>query len=313
MDKLRFISVQPRLMYYAWQVEVMINNFVKHNINPNNIDVLVATNENDATSNIENIDAWLKLERAYPLVNFYYYPDTREDNGHYIPSIYFNIMKQHYSAFPALTSTTIFAHDSDIIFTKPVDFSALLNDNVWYLSNTNSYINYDYIVGKGEDVYKGMCNIIGIDPIIPKIMNSNSGGAQHIIKNATSDFWHVVENDSINLYKWFCHVEPQWTRKDYPIQKWTAGMWALLWNMWMFGHETKVVPELDFCMATDSIKRWDEVSIFHNAGVTGPGQMFYKGQYQTVTPYNLDLKLNEKLCSYNYYKEIQSIEKQSTL
>ena len=75
----------------------------------------------------------------------------------------------------------------------------------------------------------------------------------------------------------------------------------------------KIVPELDFCMATDSIKRWDEVSIFHNAGVTEPSQMFYKGIYQSAPPYNLDLKLNEKLCSYNYYKEIQSIEKQSTL
>ena len=38
MKNLRYICVQPRILYYAWQVEVMINNFIKHGINPNNID-----------------------------------------------------------------------------------------------------------------------------------------------------------------------------------------------------------------------------------------------------------------------------------
>ena len=42
MKNLRYICVQPRILYYAWQVEVMINNFIKHGINPNNIDIVVA-------------------------------------------------------------------------------------------------------------------------------------------------------------------------------------------------------------------------------------------------------------------------------
>ena len=43
---LRYICVQPRILYYVWQVEVMINNFLKNGVNPNNIDILVAWNPN---------------------------------------------------------------------------------------------------------------------------------------------------------------------------------------------------------------------------------------------------------------------------
>ena len=30
------------------------------------------------------------------------------------------------------------------------------------------------------------------------------------------------------------------------IQFWTAEMWSMLWNIWKFGIETKVVKELEF-------------------------------------------------------------------
>jgi len=38
--KLRFICAQPTSLYYAWQVEVMINNFIEMGINPNMIDIV---------------------------------------------------------------------------------------------------------------------------------------------------------------------------------------------------------------------------------------------------------------------------------
>ena len=123
MKNLRYVCVQPRLLYHAWQVEVMINNFIKHGINPNNIDILVAWNPNDLTTTIPaNVESWNKLAAHYSSVRFFFYQDTREDMS-YIPSIYFNILKQHISAYPELSNEVLFLHDSDIIFTKPVDFS----------------------------------------------------------------------------------------------------------------------------------------------------------------------------------------------
>ena len=312
MKNLRYICVQPRLIYYAWQVEVMINNFIKNGISGNNIDILVAWNPNDGTNTPEVIDAWNKLANTYNYVRFFFYQDTREDMS-YIPSIYFNILKQHIATHPELSNEVLFLHDSDIIFTKPVDFSFTLNDNIWYLSDTVGYIGTQYVLTKGEEVYKGMCNVIGIDPLIPRLLNSNSGGAQHIVKGSTYEYWDKVEKDSIKLYRWFCEQEPLWKGEGYPIQKWTAGMWSLLWNAWLFGHETKVDKRLDFCWATDNINRWNDVSIFHNAGVTEHGKLFMKGNYTQSYPYEIKNTFDSNFCSFNYVNEIIETSQKSCL
>jgi hypothetical protein len=162
-----------------------------------------------------------------------------------------------------------------------------------------------------------MCNIVGLDPLIPKLMNSQSGGAQHLVKNTTYEYWDKVEKDSIKLYKYFCEIESNYQKNhegDYPIQKWTAGMWSLLWNAWLFGHETSVDKRLDFCWATDPISYWEERSIYHNAGVTcSCGGNFYKGAYTDDIPYNKDLRIKNSNCNYNYYQEILEVEKKTCL
>jgi len=314
MKKLRYICVQPRIKYYSWQVEVMINNFIKNGISGNDMDILIAYNPNDLTSSEENIENWYKLADRYNYVRFFFYEDSRTDFS-YIPSVYFNILKQHIKSHPYLQDEVLFLHDCDIVFTKYVDFSDMLNDDIWYLSDTVGYIGTQYIFTKGQDVYNGMCNIIGIDPLIPKLMNSNSGGAQHIVKNTTYEYWDKVENDSIKLYKYFNDIEPQWEGEGEPIQKWTAGMWSLLWNAWLFGNETRVDKRLDFCWATDPIKDWYNVSIFHNAGVVDNlTAQFYKGAFQEEYPYGIDpTNYSKSYCSYNYVNEIIQTSKISCL
>jgi len=317
MKNLRYICVQPRLIYYAWQVEVMINNFIKNGINPNNIDILIACNPNDETSNPEVIEIWDKLTTYYDTVRFFFYPDTRKHPIKYISSIRPNILKQHFKEHPELFNEAIFYHDCDIIFTKPVDWNKFVNDNIWYLSDTNSYINYNYIKGKGEDVYLKMCEIIGMDPVIPKLMNSNSGGAQYILKNIDYTFWEKVEKDCEELYFQITqlnNLKKQENESYHELQIWCADMWAVLWNGWLNGQETKVIKELDFCWGTDTEERFNETNIFHNAGVTcSCGGKFYKAQYRDFVPYNLNLRIKEGTASYKYYQEIQEVEKKSPL
>jgi hypothetical protein len=318
MKNLRYICVQPRILYYAWQVEVMINNFIKHNINPNNIDILVAWNPNDDTSKPENIETWNKLASHYNSVRFFFYQDTREQPIHYISSIRPNILKQHFKAHPQLESEAIFYHDCDIVFTQTPNWTPFLNDNIWYLSNTNSYINYDYIISKGFEVYDKMCKIVQMDPIIPKLMNSNSGGAQYLMKNVDWVFWEFVERDSEKLFKEITDLNNHKKAADpnyHELQIWCADMWAVLWNGWNFGNETKVVPEMDFSWATDPSSRWNETTIYHNAGATcGCGGTFYKALYMDLLPYGLNAEKfdKEKNC-YNYVLEIQETAKISPL
>jgi hypothetical protein len=319
MKNLRYVCVQPRLLYYAWQVEVMINNFIKHGINPNNIDILVAWNPNDLTTSVQaNIDAWDKLAAHYNSVRFFFYQDTREQPIHYISSIRPNILKQHFKAHPQLESEAIFYHDCDIVFTRKPNFNAFLNNNIWYLSNTNSYINYDYIISKGQDVYDKMCEITKMSSIIPKLMNSNSGGAQYIMKNINWEYWEKVEQDSEKLFKEITELNNQKKLNDpshHELQIWCADMWAVLWNGWLRGNETKVVSEMDFSWATDLSNRWDETNIYHNAGATcSCDGLFYKSLYMNNLPYNIEIEKfsKEKNC-YNYVLEIKETAQKSCL
>jgi hypothetical protein len=306
---MKWISSQPATLYYAWQVEVYIKNFIENGINPKDIQVIFVYD-----SEIPN-EIKLIAEK-YEDVGFYLYPDTRP-NTDYIPSIYFNGVKQHFKEFPELENEVVMFHDSDTILLRPWSSKHLLNDDIWYFSNTNSYINYDYIISKGQDVYRGMLDIVGIGESIPKLNNSNSGGAQHLIKNTNWEFWDKVESDSIALYKFFCQIEPYYVKRhesDYPIQKWTAGMWSLLWNSWKFGNEVRISHDMSFCWATDNINAMEGKQFLHNAGVTTDRQdLFFKGKWIDSIPYQKNLQINPNYCSSEYYKWILNVEVDSPL
>lgn len=306
MGKIKYVCCQPAVPYYLWQVEVVINNFTKMGVPPEDINIICSI-DNDVVP-----AKWVQMKEAYKNVNFYFYNDTRP-NKVYIPAIYFHLMKKHLAAHPEFSKEVLFIHDSDIVFTKAVDFSEMAIDNKWYFSDTNSYINYDYIQSKSNDIYEKMCEIIGIDKLIPKLMNSNSGGAQYIVKNTTYEFWDKVENDSVALYNYFCKVEPLYKKEnDYPIQKWTAGMWSFLWNAWYFGHETIVDKRLGFAWVTSGIADTEKYSILHNSGVTSSNdKMFYKGAYIDKMPYGEVLDINQARGSYFYWKEILETGKKS--
>jgi len=305
---MRYVCCQPATDYYTWQVEVVINNFKKHGINPNYIDIVCGINGHIP-------ETWIKLANHYNTVRFFFYQDTRNDKC-YPPSIYFHLLKQHILR-DDVKFEILYLHDSDIIFTKRPDFSEMEKGNAWYLSDTNSYINYDYVKSKGYDVYEKMCEIIGISTLIPRLMNHNSGGAQYIVKNTTYDFWEKVELDSIKLYRYFCETEHLYNKidqNDYPIQKWTAGMWSVLYNAWLAGHETLVDKRMDFGWVTSPMEDVDKYTVLHNSGVTGPEmRMFFKGTYNNKLPYGDTIDVDPKNASYYYWQEVCEVGKKSIL
>lgn len=303
MNKVRYICAQPAVYYYTWQVEIMINNFIEVGIDPSQIDVLLMGD--DMPHN------WAKLVERYP-VNFYLYKDTRI-NKKYIPAIYFHLVAKHLEAHQEIEQQTVFFYDTDIIFTKPLDLSWALGDDTWYFSDTNSYINYDYVFSKGEEQFLKMCEIVGIDPAIVKSKNNDSGGAQYLVKNPTSKLFKKIEEDSCKVYDYLCNHEPKWNRSDtYAIQKWTAGMWAFLWNAFLVA-DVKVDSRLDFIQATNPIGKKD-CSIFHNAGVSHAGEgMFFKGAYMHKLPYDENLKIDPTKSSIIYYEYMKEVGKISVL
>lgn len=316
--RVKYISVQPRTLYYAWQVEVMIQNFIKNGINPNDIEILVACSPNpqDLTNMPQSIQLWEKLSNNYNYVRFFYYTENRE-KSHYISSVRPNVLKQHFIAYPNLKNDAIFYHDCDMIFTQTPDFSKFLNDDVWYVSDTISYIGHDYIVSKGEDIYNTMCDIVGLHPSIPKNHQNNSGGAQYLMKNVTFQFWDKVEKDSEKLYTDITRLNNIKLSEDpsyHTLQIWCADMWAVLWNAWYYGNRVLVDPYLDFCWPTDLIENnWDKKILYHNAGVVGPGNLFFKGDYINGLPYSTPNTYAQNYCSYKYFSEIEETASKTVL
>lgn len=309
MQELKFICAQPATTYYAWQVEVMINNFIEMGIPTNDIHIVCYIE----TSEIP--EEWIKLQNGYS-VNFFFYEDMRETK-HYISSIRPNILKQHWLANPELNDVAIFYHDCDILFTRQINWNQFLVDDTWYGSDTRWYIGHDYIESKGEDVLNKMCEIVGIDKIIVRRNELNSIGAQYLIKNVSWKFWNRVETDSEQLYKQITELNTTKLLENqsyHPLQIWCADMWAVLWNGWKYGKKTICHSHLEFSWATSPKYHLDMYNIFHNAGVTNnTGGLFYKSDYTTEYPYNKDLNIDENTCSYFYWQEIQKTAQKSVL
>ncbi|WP_279401627.1 hypothetical protein [Piscibacillus salipiscarius] len=144
-------------------------------------------------------------------------------------------------------------------------------------SSCESYLSVEYIDSKGSDLLKRMCDVVGVDCSLIRKKHP-IGGAQWIIKHPTHDYWNKVFEDSIKLYNFLSSVEREYVRQNdsnyTPIQKWTAEMWAQLWNVYHFGKDVETPNELDFCWPTDNVERYYQTKIYHNAGVMNDHQHF---------------------------------------
>lgn len=305
----RFLCAQPSELYFVWQVEVMLHNFMEMGINLEYVDI-VSTKKNNKIPEL-----WKKLSNSYD-ARFFFYEDTRIDKF-YMSSIRPNILKQHFKQYPELTNQTIFYHDSDIIFRTPINWNQFENDDVFYGSDTNWYISHDYIISKGKDVFDKMIEIVDINPQLVIDNNNNSIGAQYILKNIDETFWKNVESDCENLFKKITQLNNK-KKKENPsyheLQIWAADMWAVLWNIWKCGYKTQCHPDLTFSWGTSTEDFYNSCNIMHNAGITDRYvNYFNKAKYIKSLPYNLNLKIKENTASKKYYEWVQKTEMKSVL
>lgn len=296
---MKFLVAVPDHQYYIWQVLVQINNFRKMGIEQDTVYVFGIFNGKPS-------DLLMSLVNSKNIkARFYLIHDTRDKKG-YSSSLRPYILSQFYSIY-GFRERTICYLDPDVVFTKPLDFSQFEKDDTWYVSDTISYIGSEYIKSKSPELFKRMCEIVGVNPTIIDSHNQNSGGAQYIMKGVGAGFWNKVYHDCEALYLLMVS-----TSKDYcpehPIQAWCADMWAVLWNGWYLDNEIKIHPDLAFCWASDTTNRWDETYIFHNAGVVvNDGNHFSKMHYQ-ISPFHKEVLGKEDSCSYGYIKEIKETE-----
>jgi hypothetical protein len=300
--KLIFVSAQPDVPYFHWQCEVYLHNFINLGIPSENIHVLFGVTKGGDLSEGAN-----KLKKYTQ--NIHSIEDLREKK-HYIPSIKPYLIHQFLRKYPNL-GEKMFIHDSDIIFNYLPNFDQFIQDDIQYLSDTNGYLNFDYIMScdqryndEHESLEKGMLlremiDVIGIDAGDVKKNNENSGGAQYLLKNQTWFMWYKIYKDSTVLYDKLKRFHTKYPIEFGEIQFWTAEMWSILWNLWWWGMKTKVVNELSFCWATDTIDKCKNNPILHMAGVTEDlkKDKFYKGDYIDLNPLNM---LRDKSDIFDY-------------
>lgn len=311
--QLRFVCAQPATDYYIWQVETLINNFMEMGVNPNYIDIVCWKQNGIIPEN------WNKLRNHYNYVRFFFYDDTRKTK-HYISSIRPNILKQHWEQHPYLKDEAIFYHDSDIIFTKPINewiTDQMRVDDNWYGSDTRWYIAHSYIASKGEEIIQKMCEITDLPESLIKDNEMNAIGAQYLMKNIDANYWDRVERDCEQLFKQITELNNsiKVTNPTYhELQIWCADMWAVLWGAWRLGYKTHCSPAFDFSWGTSSEEEYHRLNIMHNAGVTSSeGGLFYKPQFMYELPYGKPLEIKEGTASKKYWEWIQKTGKKSCI
>jgi hypothetical protein len=311
-EKLLFVTAQPDVPYFHWQVRVYVQNFTDLGINPKNIHVIFGMVQGNSEPTKES------LELKDLGINVHHYLDDRKEKK-YIPSIKPFLVYKWLEEFPE-NGKLFFLHDADIIFRELPDFNKLINDDIIYVSDTIGYIGYDYIMdccnryetnhpssNKGQ-LIEEMSEVIGLSVDTIKENQNNSGGGQYIIKNTPWELWFKIYYDCVPLYNQMLDYHKRFPISPGEIQFWTAEMWSLLWNLWFFGFETKVVDELDFSWATDTIKIYEQRPILHMAGVTQDlkDKKFFKGDYINVNPLG---KLKEDINFFEYIDENSATRK----
>lgn len=310
-----FLSVQDVTTYFLWQVYVCVNNLNSKGITKVQIHVLFATQPEQKISEEDEIF----IDRIQQKAQVFFYEDKRKEKN-YPSSIRPHIIAQHFVHYLELGKETIFYHDCDIIFR---DIPPLLNeviDSIWYVSDTKNYLSSKYIKqNMGEDNFIKMCEIVGIDDKSVMRQDTNCGGAQYIIHNATTFFWQKVELDCETIYVFLERINRQ-NKIDqalknnnfnhHGIQSWCADMWAMLWNAIYFKYTIKTHSDLNFSWAKNNIEYWNKNYILHNAGVeqVDAEQYFYKSNYIYHTPFYESFNyINKKSCSFIYAENVKKL------
>lgn len=306
MKNILFVTAQPDVPYFIWQIKLYVHNFIEKGIDPNQIHVVLGL----VLGNTEPSEESLKLKDFG--INVHHFSDFRRKK-HYIPSIKPYLIGSWLKTNPDY-GKLFFLHDADIIFNNLPDFEKIINDDKTYLSDTVGYIGYDYIIdccrryekqhnnSKEDQLLQEMVDVVGLNKEIVKENRENAGGGQYLIKNTDSDLWDKIYRDSTLLYDQMLDYQKRFPISPGEIQFWTAEMWSLLWNLWLHGHKTEITKELDFSWATDSIEIYEKRPILHMAGITNDLKTtkFYKGDYINLDPI---MKLKE---NPNYFDYIES-------
>lgn len=284
--------------YYLWQCLVQISNFMKYGYDE---DAIFVISTSDPSPQLKSMINHPKIKSK-----FFLYKDERVGMK-YPSTLRLHILEKFFREHPEYEKETFFYTDPDVVFTKQFDFSKFEKDDIWYVSDTRSYLDSRYIKSKSEELFNEMCKIIGISPELVIENDNNAGGAQYILKNISSDFWKTCMFKSETLYNHMKDTSNIY-KPEHPIQCWTSDMWTLFWEGLKNGRKIRIHKDLNFCWAVSPINHWYDTYIFHNAGVPGDSETHFSKITYQISPFNKNLVMNPDNCTSKYVEEIKETE-----
>ena len=149
MKELKFICAQPDDTYYTWQVHAWLESL--RNLGHSDKAIVLVFTPNFRQSN----QKWKQVEELYPEAEFAYFRDEHNISKHL--GLYVSILRpytlaRYWELHPELKDNAIFYCDCDVLFTDNFNIDAYIDDDINYLSDTNSYINASYFDGKIHQV-----------------------------------------------------------------------------------------------------------------------------------------------------------------
>lgn len=311
--ELVFIQSCPDDSYYLFQVHAWLESLRNIGKSDKAINLIFTPDFR------EKNNKWQELQRLYPEAKFFYYKDTDNISKHlglYIPILRPYMLMKYFEIHPELKEKAVFYCDADVLFTENFNIDKYIDDDICYLSDTNSYINANYFDSKIKDVkpdkleeYKQIdvldivTSLVGVSREIAEKNNLHSGGAQYLLKNIDANFWKKGIEDCLKIKKYLSSVNRYYFESENKgFQSFCSDMWMILWGLWYRNYEAKVVPEMNFSWSSDPIEKVSKTGIFHNAGIVSEKQgeipVFFKGKYHTgLNPFTdpqLDLVYNNE-------------------
>jgi hypothetical protein len=304
---MKYICAQPAINYYAWQIEVMLNNFIEVGIPLQDVHIVCGIRG-------KMPEAWRRLRNRFHHADFFFYEDDRFKSA-YHSNVRAHILSKHWRENPELERENVFYHDCDIVFTGRIDFSAWeADDVVCHVSDTVFYTGAQSILACGTGYLELMTAIVGVDPQWVLDHEKDSGGAQYFLKKIPASYWEKVYWDCEHLYR-AVSAKLAMDKQARAVPIGFADMWAVLWNLWVYEKEVRVSKNLSFSWANSPIEAWDQNLIHHNAGVAKEGRgLFYKAAYEMRLPYDIELAhFSNNYCSYKYVESILKTARHSCL
>jgi hypothetical protein len=289
---MKYVTSQPDTGYFHWQTKLYVDNFKEQGVDPANIHAIFIYQDKPSHQ-------VLKMKETLG-INIHLFQDDRKDREYpasFKPYGIYRLLKEDpgfnqvdlllngFYGDPDPHRHVMLVHDSDIILNRPLEEHKLCHTQTVYMSDTCSYLDYRYVVSKGQEQAQALWDLVGVPESVVKDNLACSGGAQVVFKGTSTNFWYKVYIDSIKIYRLLQFFQKQ-KPVEHPLQIWTSEMWATLYNLWLFGYKTEILEqELSFLVGTDRLEDAKEKVFFHCAGVTSSDNNdFYKGAYINLDP-----------------------------